>query len=159
DDNGNPTNLFVATRAQFNFRLGKVYSWTPGHKLGIDIGIPALGLDASFEPQVTVDFGMHLGFGVDLHKGFYLDTKNGSMGPEISLKVSARLSAVTCPGGAPASAADANGQLLFLAIHLVDGVDLNGNGQVNASCLNGSLAGVAPQTEELSVVYFSGSVD
>ncbi|MEP7335491.1 MAG: calcium-binding protein, partial [Actinomycetota bacterium] len=177
DNAGLSTNLFQATRAQFNFRLGTQFNWSPDHPLALDVGIPALGLDASFTPQFTVDVGERVGFGVDLAKGFYLVTDNKApcttdnhapwlpgnpdLGPEITLKMSARLTAVDCSaGGAPTgAAADANGQLLFLALHLVDGVDLNGNGQVRASCVGGSTAGVAPQSEEYSVVYFGGSID
>ena len=33
------------------FKLGKRYTFSPDHDLSIDLGIPALGLDAKFRPQ------------------------------------------------------------------------------------------------------------
>ena len=45
-------------------KLGKTFAYT-APTIELDLGIPALGLQARFTPQITLYFGLNFGFGVD----------------------------------------------------------------------------------------------
>ena len=69
------------------------------------------------------------------------------------------LSSVDCPSGT-VDRASVTGKLLFLALHLTDGTDVNGNGSVNVDCSGGGPdPNFDPQAMEISSVYFNGSVN
>ena len=85
---------------------------------------------ASFTPQVTLSFGLNFGFGVDVRQRLLLrhrrrHARHEPTTDETELTVGAlvTLSSVNCPGGT-VDRAQVNGDLLFLALHLTDGVDL-----------------------------------
>ncbi len=149
--------VFDACQAEFDFLIGKTFHFS-APEIAFDLGIPILGLDAKFTPQVTISFSLAFGFGVDLSKGFYFVTDNPfrANAPEISLNVAVTFSNLTCPSGA-LDPAQVNGRLLFLALHLTDGVDLNGDGQVTGQC--NPNAPFNPQNEEQTKLGFSGSLD
>ena len=72
--------------------------------INLDLGIPALGLNASFTPQVTLSANLNFGFGVDENTGFYFVTDGGTPGitaddHELSLGAVITLSSVDCPAG------------------------------------------------------------
>ena len=58
-------------------KLGKTFTYT-APTIALDLGIPALGLQASFTPQVTLSFGLNFGFGIDENSGFYFVTDGGT---------------------------------------------------------------------------------
>ena len=154
-------NIFNAQAAEFQFKIGKSFtdSLAP---INIDIGVPALGLKASFTPTVTLSFSLRLGFGVDLSKGFFLATKalpGETDSPELSLSATVNFSSVDCSNGGAVNRANIDGSLLFLALKLQDGVDLNNNGSVNVQCDGSSQAPVDPQTYEISGLFLNGAVD
>jgi len=147
-------NIFDAQQAEFDFPLGKTYTFT-APAISIDLGIPALGLDAKFVPQITISFGLKFGFGVDVKNGFYFVTGDT---PALTLATTVTFSDVSCPTGS-VNRAQIDGRLLFLALHLQDGIDLNGDGAVTVQCAgNNPSAVVDPQTQELSTLFFNGSV-
>ncbi|OLD92029.1 MAG: hypothetical protein AUG84_02425, partial [Chloroflexi bacterium 13_1_20CM_4_66_7] len=153
-------SIFNANSAQIDFALAKTFTFT-ADRIKFDLGIDALGISADFQPQITLDFNLLFGFGVDGDKGFYFvaDHKDsiGNNLPELSLNMVATFSKV-CSGNL--DRASVEGRLLFLALHLTDGVDMNGNGKIDSSCVNGHPNPmVSPQTEELTKLYFGGSID
>ncbi|HET7129920.1 MAG TPA: hypothetical protein VFJ93_12675, partial [Gaiellaceae bacterium] len=163
DGTDSPTNLFNANQIEFDMKLGYSISYT-APTIALDLGIPALGLDASFTPQVTLTFGLNFGFGVDDRNGFYFVTDGGTPGStaddkELTVGALVTLSSADCPDGS-VDQAQVNGRLLFLALHIKDGVDLDGNGAVKVVC-----DGDAPTTDfelkdmEISSIFFSGGVD
>ena len=158
DANRNPTSIFTAKAAEFDLILHKSYTWQPDQPIHFDVGIPALGIEGDLQPRFSADFDMHFGFGISVDKGFYFVTSTPTV-HTISLSLMATFSTgADCK--TTVSPARVNGKLLFLALHLSDGLDLNGDGKVTASC-TGSTPKliVTPQTEELTKLYFSGSLD
>ena len=134
DDNGNPTNIFRRDARAVRLPTRQDLQLDAGPELGLDLGIPALGLNGVFTPQINVDFSMQLGFGIDVHKGFYLVTANGSMGPEIQIKMTRAAERRAVPRRAlgrrrPTASCSSS------RCTSTDGVDLDGNGQIDASCL------------------------
>ncbi len=157
-------NIFDAQQAEFDFPLGKTYTFTAA-PISIDLGIPALGLDARFVPQITISFGLNFGFGVDLNSGFYFVSGHNRVGgidsitPALTLATTVTFSDVSCPTGS-VNRAQIDGRLLFLALHLQDGIDLNGDGSVSVQCAgNNPNPVVNPQTQEISTLFFNGSVN
>jgi hypothetical protein len=67
-------NLFDQTSfIQLDFDIGKTFKFqVPA--VNFDLGIPALGIQANFQPEVTINFNLHVGFGVDTKLGFYFVT-------------------------------------------------------------------------------------
>ena len=88
NEDGSVGNIFTANAAQFDFTLGHDWSFT-ADPIELNLGIPALGIQARFTPQINIHLGLHLGFGVSLNDGFYLVTKApGPVDtPELSLSV------------------------------------------------------------------------
>ncbi len=159
-------NIFNAEQIEVDVKLGKTFVYT-APTIKLNLGIPALGLDASFTPQVTLDFGMNFGFGVDEHTGFYFVTDGGNRAaPDDSLMyvgALVTLSSVQCPtsgsGQGGVDRASADGRLLVLALHLKDGTDLDGNGSVSVACTGGAPnTDVTLQSMEISSVFFDGDV-
>src|SRR5581483_3642006 len=170
DDNCTAVNIFNAEQIEVDVKLGRAFPIAVGSPLAIDLGIPALGFDASFSPQVTLEFHMNFGFGVDVHKGFYFVTDGGdASNPDntlLHIGALVTLSTIDCNNsttGTP-DRATADGRLLVLALHLKDGTDLNGDGAVTVPCVN-TPQGYVPdtdislQTMEISSVFFSGNVN
>src|SRR5207248_617435 len=71
---GTVGNIFTARSAQFDFTLGHAWSFTAA-PIDLDLGIPALGIQARFIPQLNIAFQLHFGFGVSLDDGFYFVTQ------------------------------------------------------------------------------------
>src|SRR3989441_3589706 len=166
DAHPHPTSVFTAKSIEFDFKLAKTYHWSPDHDLKFDIGIPALGINGSFRPQFNLAFAMNFGFGLNLDNGFYFVTDGGTPDvttddTELSLAFSATFSHVTCSAGTgTVDRASINGNLLFLALHLTDGVDMNGDGKITAACTGNDVSTtVNPQTDELTGLYFAGSLN
>ena len=156
---GSVGNIFTAQSAQFDFTLGHDWSFTAA-PIDLNLGIPALGIRRGSRRRSTSTLGFHLGFGVSLTDGFYLVTKAPGPveSPELDLSVAVNFSSVSCPDGS-VDESNVTGQLLFLALKLRDGVDLNNDGQVNVQCDGGHQAPVNPQTNEISGLFFNGSLD
>lgn len=127
-------SLSGATAAQLDFDIGKTFSFsTP--PIDLDLGIPALGIAARLQPEITIDFNLHFGFGVDTSKGFYFvtDTNGSEVGggdPELTVAVSIDFSQDANDNGTvqQSERAQVNGRLLFLALKLTDGIDVDGGG-------------------------------
>ncbi len=163
----NDVNIFNAQQIELDMRLGIAKTITLP-TINLDLGIPALGLQASFTPQVTLTANLNFGFGVDENNGFYFVTDGGtptntSDDHELSLGALVTLSSTSCPSGT-VTRASVNGQLLFLALHLTDGTDLNNNGTVTVTCTGGANShvdptAIDPQTLEVSSLHLSGYVD
>ena len=160
DAGGNTgANIFTAQAAQFDFTLGHSWSFT-ADPIDLDIGIPALGIQARFTPQLNISFALHFGFGVSLSDGFYFVTHppGDPTAPELSLSVAVNFSSVDCPSGS-VDQSNINGQLLFLALKIKDGVDLNNDGKISVQCDGNHQAPVNAQTNEISGLFFNGSID
>ena len=163
-------NIFNADEIEVDVKLGKTFPISVGSPIAIDLGIPALGLDASFTPEVSINFSMNFGFGVDAHNGFYFVTDGGTPNAPnhelLSIGALVTLSSVNCPAGGNGNGtpdrATADGRLLVLALHLTDGTDVNGDGAVTVPCSDGAPTvpadGNALQSQEISGVFFNGSV-
>lgn len=149
DGSGNPLTLFNAKGLQIDFDLGDNYSFTTG-EIDFDLGIPALGLSGRLTPTVTIDWGMHFGFGVHESLGFYFAADHN---PEIDLTV-----AVTFTDGAfidpdpLGTPAGIDGRLLFLGLHMTDGIDLNGVGGVQQHATD-------PVADEFTKLFIQGTVN
>ena len=166
------TSPLLAEAVQFDFVIGKTLSFELD-EINFDLGLDVLGISASFTPRVTIDFQLHFGFGVHADKGFYFvadDLTTPNRGPELKLNLAITFSGIGCrgpPNAATVDRATVGGRLLFLALNVTDGIDMDGDGQIDASCTapaQGQEAGypdthVSPQTEELTKLYFSGSID
>jgi len=133
---GGEVPLLVAEAIQFDFDIGKSVSFM-ADEIGFDLGIPALGLEAGFEPRVTIDYNLHFGFGIDEDLGFYFATDfddpatTDLTDPEMALGITIDFTDFT-PDSGPFIPAGATGRLGFLAVRLTDGVDSNGDGIITA---------------------------
>ena len=153
--------FFNATALQLDFDIGKTFSFsTP--PIDIDLGIPALGIEAQLQPEITIDFNLHIGFGVDTSKGFYFVTDTdgpdveGEGDPELTVAVSIDFSQDANDNGTAQDGerAQVNGRLLFLALKLTDGVNVDG----------GSLDFSDPATfdlaqEDFTRLFLGGSIN
>lgn len=143
------TNLFDAKGVQIDLDLGNNYSFSTG-EIDFDLGIPALGLSGRVTPTVTIDWGLKLGFGINKDLGFYFVANRD---PELALTI-----AVTFTDGAfidpdpLGTPAGIDGRLLFLGIHLTDGIDLNGVGGVQQHDTD-------PVADEFTKLFIQGSVN
>ena len=166
----NVVNIFNADEIEVDVKLGKTFPISTGSPIAIDLGLPALGFDASFTPSVSLQFGMNFGFGIDAHNGFYFVTDGGNpASPDhqlLHVGALVTLSGVDCPASGTNGTLDrahADGRLLVLALHLQDGTDVNGDGAVSVQCADGSPvipdSADALQSMEISGVFFSGHVD
>ena len=132
-------NIFNAEQIELDMKLGITKTITLP-TMSLDLGIPALGLQASFTPQVTLSASLNFGFGVDVNNGFYFVTDGGTPATPndqlLNVGAVVTLSQVTCNGTTGSvDRASVDGQLLFLALKLQDGTDL-GNG-VSVACKAG----------------------
>src|SRR5262249_25093337 len=84
EDNGTVVPELLATSVQLDMDLGKTFTFQTD-PINLDLGIPALGIQAMLQPQFAISFDLHLGFGVDEHKGFYFVTKNKPVNPDPEL--------------------------------------------------------------------------
>ena len=123
---GEETNFLLADSLQFDFDLGKTFTFA-GDPVAFDLGIPAIGISGMLNPEITVEFDLHFGFGVDQDQGFYFVTDHTVGGVEVP-ELSAVVNIDFSDGTALADRAFIEGQLLFLALGLTDGVDIDGNG-------------------------------
>ena len=89
DDRTAEANIFTAKAAQFDFTIHKTYTFD-ADEIAFDVGIPVLGLEAKFKPQITISFDLKLGFGVHLDKGFYFVTDDAMAGGETTDEMSCR---------------------------------------------------------------------
>jgi Ca2+-binding RTX toxin-like protein len=87
--------------AQWNFVLGGQLLGL-GAEIDFDLGIPGLGIETAGDVELTIDWALQLGIGIDFVDGFYLDVSSTE---ELLLEV-----LVTAPGLA------VTGQLGFLQI-------------------------------------------
>lgn len=62
--------------AEWYFRLGK--SFTLGKNLGVDLGLPGLGLETSGGMDLVFDWTFEFGFGVSATEGFYFILGDGN---------------------------------------------------------------------------------
>ncbi|MFN2611440.1 MAG: hypothetical protein ABR507_11310 [Actinomycetota bacterium] len=157
----NGVNVFNAQEAEFLFKYVKDFPFQ-APEIGFDLGLPVLGLNAKFQPEGNIHFELNFGFGVDTNRGFYFVADNPLSGgtDEISLSASVVFSDVQCNGtnGTP-KRAEINGNLLFLALHMKDGTDLNGDGKVTANTVCANTPTFNPHDEELTRLFFGGSID
>ncbi|HET6572537.1 MAG TPA: hypothetical protein VFG68_02965, partial [Fimbriiglobus sp.] len=152
DAAGNPTNILLADSLQFDFDLEKTFTF-PGSPVAFNLGIPAIGISGMLEPEITVDFDLHFGFGVDKDLGFYFVTDHtdgsGNPIPELSAIVNIDFTQSL------ADKAFIEGQLLFLALGLTDGVDINGDGLVLGS--GGPVTN--RDTEDFTRIFLQATLD
>jgi hypothetical protein len=115
-------NVLLAQALQFDLDLGKKVE-VPTPDIKFDLGIPGLGIEADLTPIVTIDFNLHLGFGIHVNDGFYFVTDYGSpddsdlTNDELSLELT-----VAFPTGT-----EIKGTLGFLALTLTNGIDTDGS--------------------------------
>jgi RTX calcium-binding nonapeptide repeat (4 copies) len=93
---------------QLDMDLGGTF--TISTNIAFDLGIPALSISANLNPTITFAWHLHLGFGIDDHKGFYIV-------PGDDLHVGMTVDFGSAESGTPATA---TGQLAFLALKLTD---------------------------------------
>src|SRR5262249_3477542 len=145
-------DLNQAKSLQFEFDLGQLKE-IPLAALNFDLGIPGFGLSGSITPTLDFAWHLHVGFGVNLDQGFYFLTKYddpnvaGDDNPELSVALNLNL------GSTAGSRAQINGSLLFLGLHLKDGVDLDGNGLTNLNPANPSVH------DEFTELFLKATVD
>lgn len=144
-EDGTPTtNVMEAKALQFDFDIGTQIIQTLAN-VNLDVGIPLLSLGGEMEPTVTVEWGLHLGFGVDLDKGFYFVSKHddpevaGDDNPELTFSVNLDLDS---DDGSPAVI---EATLAILKLQLTDGVDLNNSNSIT--------------TEEYTRIFLEASLD
>jgi Ca2+-binding RTX toxin-like protein len=144
----NPLDTTPYLQFDFDLEWSKTISAAP---IKFDLGIPVLGIEGELQPNVTINFALHFGFGVHEDHGLYFVT---DADPELSLGISVGFSAIACPAGT-VTRAHVDGRLLFLALKIKDGVDLDGDTTVEVNCGNVT----NPKTEELSKLFLTGTVD
>ena len=138
---------------QFEFDLGQLKTITLA-ALNFDLGIPGFGLSGMITPTLDFAWHLHVGFGINLSQGFYFltnydDPSNGpGQDPELSVALNLNL------GSTNSSRAGIDGSLLFLGLHLKDGLDLNKNGTIS------TLDPANPsQNDEFTDLYLKATVD
>ncbi len=154
DDAGNEVNALLAQAIQFDLDISREYTFT-APEVVFDLGIPALGLAAAFTPRVTMAFNIHIGFGVDSTKGFYIvaDYDDPSNGAGLDPEVSANLTIdFTDDANNPA---EVTGRLLFLALNMTDGVDMDDDGSLELN--SGPVTDTA--AEEFSKLFLQAVID
>jgi len=110
-----PDPLFSNAQAlQFDFDLGKSETFT-APEIEFDLGVDALGIEVDLQPEISIDFNLHVGFGVDQHDGFYFVTDFDRDGDEV-LDDELSLDIVIDFGSTPADPASATGRLVVLAL-------------------------------------------
>jgi len=123
----------LATFCQFNIHLGKEF-FSKDFDLSFDqIGGKVLGIEVDGEIEFYLTFDLEFGFGVSKDVGPYFDVST-----EEELKVQA---GIRFPGCVPEDENDNScsgnerfhftGNLLFLQLDALDGVDLNDNGEID----------------------------
>ncbi|HSC96389.1 MAG TPA: LEPR-XLL domain-containing protein, partial [Burkholderiales bacterium] len=136
-----PDPLFSNAQAlQFDFDLGK--SETFETDIDFDLGVPAIGIEVDLQPEVSIDFNLHFGFGIDQNEGFYFVTDfdreandpdgtagKGLLDDELSLDI------VVDFGSTQLDRKSATGRLVVLALTVTDGVDTDGDGELEFSNL------------------------
>ena len=162
DSAGAPTSELQAHAVQLDMDLGKTFTFA-APPVDLDLGIPALGIHAQLQPEVSISFDLHLGFGIDDQKGFYFvsDKSSGGTNPQLSLTVYADLGSQTTaanPAFDDPDRAHLDAQLLFLALKLADGVDLNGDGIISRGTDNNG-DGIPDVGNEFTHVKFTGAID
>ena len=143
-------DLNAATALQLEFDIGGSIEIDLG-MLDLDLGIPALGLDITANPVITLVWSLHVGFGVDIERGFYFVSNydadgDGTPDPELSVSLNMDLGTAENP-------AVLEGNLGFLKLEITDGVDLNQDGVLSSSAKNPSLS------DEFSKLFVVASVD
>ncbi|MGH6690978.1 MAG: hypothetical protein ACREF4_09905, partial [Gammaproteobacteria bacterium] len=127
-----PDPLFSNVQAlQFDFDLGKSETFM-APEIEFDLGVPALGIEVDLQPRISIDFNLHIGFGVDQNQGFYFVTDFDRDGDQV-LDDELSLDIVIDFGSTPADPASATGRLVVLALMVTDGVDTNGDGELEFS--------------------------
>jgi hypothetical protein len=146
-------DLNQAQSLQFEFDLGQLKTITLA-SLNFDLGIPGFGLTGSITPTLDFAWHLHVGFGVNLKQGFYFltnydDPSDGpGQDPELSVALNLNL------GSTDASRAQINGSLLFLGLHLQDGLDLNKSGTIDSLDPNNPSV-----NDEFTDLYLKATVD
>ncbi len=157
-DGVTPTDiLFLAHSVQLEMDLGKTFSVsTP--PIDLDLGIDALGIHAQLQPKIILSFDLKLGFGVDDKKGFYFVTEPAQ---ELSVTMYADLGSTdSTTSFDDADRAKLDARLLFLALKVADGVDLDGNGTITRGTdADGDGIPDDISEDEFSHIYFSAGVD
>ena len=159
DADGNPTDFLSAEALQIEFDLGDTINLSPDDPIVLDLGIPALGLDAELQPNLILEWNLHFGFGIDLDNGFYFvshydDPSNGAgQDPELQISINMDLGSTHLDRGA-----NIKGNLLFLALEITDGVDLDKDGLLEFGPATPSSIEEF-KASEFSRVYISASID
>ena len=144
----NPLDTTPFLQFDFDLEWSKTISAAP---IQFDLGIPVLGIDGELQPNITINFSLHFGFGIHQDHGLYFVTNHT---PELQLGISVAFSSTACPAGT-VTRANVNGRLLFLALKIQDGVDLDQDLAIDVNC--GAVTN--PKSEELSKLFLTGSVD
>ena len=120
--------------------------------------IPLLGISADFQPTITVEFNLNFGFGVDEDLGFYFDTSSPQeLLLEITIDFGTTDGIPTSTGKGP-DRAGADGRLLFLALKLLDGVDLDGDGFLDKDNFADNDPLTLIREREISTLFLTGGV-
>ncbi|HXV76086.1 MAG TPA: calcium-binding protein, partial [Candidatus Polarisedimenticolaceae bacterium] len=113
DEDGDPVTFLSATALQFDFDIGKEFSFqTP--EIVLDLGVPAFGLSANLRPRVNIDFNLHFGFGVHEDLGFYFVADHAT--PELTADVTVDFGSTTIELPADISEAELEEVLNGLAL-------------------------------------------
>ena len=117
---GTADTLDNAHAIQFDVVIGQKRPSIPLKEVGLDLGIPLLGLKAEIQPNIQIGWNLKLGFGIDVDQGFYL--VSGAPGTkELTFDLDVDL------GDAQAAPAQIDAFLTLLRLRLTDGVDLDGS--------------------------------
>ena len=142
---------------QFDFDIGKIFTCDDAPpcnlpEIEFDLGIPVLGIEGRFQPRFTFDWNLHFGFGVDDDLGFYFVTDFGNPGDmdRTNDEMAITASGVFSNG----EGANVEGNLLFLAVNLTDGLDIDGDGRVFTDQKS-----FDPATEEVTRLFLGAGVD
>jgi len=142
DGNSGPgVNALNAQALQFDFDIGKSETFM-APEIEFDLGVSALGIEVDLQPRISIDFNLHVGFGVDQNEGFYFVTDydreagdpdgtpgKGELDDELSLDI------VVDFGSTQLDRKSATGRLVVLSLMVTDGVDTDGDGQLEFSNL------------------------
>ena len=117
------TQLGSLDTIQFDFDVGKTFTFL-ADPIDIDLKIPAFGLAANLRPRVSIDFNLHIGFGVDDDLGFYFVADYDD--PELTTSVQVDFGTTTEALADDADAADIQAELQKLAG--ASGASVSGSG-------------------------------